>query len=373
MADFLIIGGGVYGVATAWHLARLGADVTVLERKTIASGASGGPGRRGVRANFRDRRELPLMEAAYPIWETLSDTLGAKGLFECTGNLMLIGDPNDMPHARAQARMQSRLGIETQVLDAAEVRALEPDVEADIAGGIFCPRDGLSDHTATTRAYAAAARKAGAEITEGADVASITVQNLHATGVTLADGSTRTAARGILILSNWSVADLLGTELPVWSDAFQVLVTRPLPRAPVRHVVGHLRRTLSIKPEPGNRVMISGGHRGAYDRTTHIGTALPASIKANVVDAVATYPCLSGIEVETADAGHLESVAIDNIPIIDRAPGIPNLWFATGWSGHGWAIAPTVTDMIAAFATTGVRPDPLAPFAVTRFDPVRSP
>ena len=67
MADFVIIGGGVYGVATAWHLARTGASVTVLERKTVASGASGGPGRRGVRANFRDRRELALMRAAYPV------------------------------------------------------------------------------------------------------------------------------------------------------------------------------------------------------------------------------------------------------------------------------------------------------------------
>lgn len=47
MADFLIVGGGVYGMATAWHVARSGADVLVLERNTVASGASGGPGRRG--------------------------------------------------------------------------------------------------------------------------------------------------------------------------------------------------------------------------------------------------------------------------------------------------------------------------------------
>ncbi len=64
-ADFVIVGGGIYGVATAWELARGGADVLVLEARDIASGASGGLGKRGVRANGRDIRELPLMRAAY--------------------------------------------------------------------------------------------------------------------------------------------------------------------------------------------------------------------------------------------------------------------------------------------------------------------
>ena len=76
MTDYVIIGGGVYGCATAWHLAKAGASVTVLERWTVASGASGGPGHRGVRANWRDRRELPLMREAYPVWDALHETLG---------------------------------------------------------------------------------------------------------------------------------------------------------------------------------------------------------------------------------------------------------------------------------------------------------
>lgn len=371
MADYVIIGGGVYGVATAWHLARQGASVIVIERKTVASGASGGPGRRGVRANFRDGRELPLMQAAYPMWEALSDTLGTTGLFQRTGNLMLVGDARDMPQARAQAQIQSRLGIESHILDADDVRGIEPDVETGIAGGVFCPRDGLSDHTATTRAYAVAARSAGVTIRENTEAAEVIISDGRATGFRLSDGTTIAAAHGVLVLSNWSVADLLGSlaDLPVWSDAFQVLVSHPLPYVPVRHVVGHLRRTVSLKPEPGNRLMISGGHRGAYDRQTHIGTALPGAIAANVADAVGTYPVLDGITIETADAGHLESVAVDDIPIIDHAPGIANLWFATGWSGHGWAIAPVVAALMADYAATGTRPGLLAPFALGRFDP----
>ena len=61
MADYIIVGGGIYGCTVAWQLAKRGADVLLLEANTIASGASGGLGERGVRANGRDLRELPLM------------------------------------------------------------------------------------------------------------------------------------------------------------------------------------------------------------------------------------------------------------------------------------------------------------------------
>ena len=77
--DFVIIGGGVYGCATAWELAKRGAEVMLLEADEIAAGASGGPGKRGVRANGRDLRELPLMRAAYRRWPTLHEELGELG------------------------------------------------------------------------------------------------------------------------------------------------------------------------------------------------------------------------------------------------------------------------------------------------------
>lgn len=369
MADFVIIGGGVYGAAVSWRLAEAGADVIVLERKTVASGASGGPGRRGVRANWRDPRELPLMREAYPVWESLHETLGADGLFERMGNLKLVGREQDMHVARGQAWLQNRMGVETQVLDAAEVRELEPEAEADIVGGVYCPLDGVSDHTATTKAYAAVARRAGVDIREGVEAVGVAYDGGRATGVALADGSTVAAAKGVCVLSNWSVPELLAerADMPVWSEAFQVLVSRPLAHVPNRTVVGHMSRTLSLKTEPGNRVMISGGYRGAYDRETHVGVAVREAVDANVADAVATFPSLAGIEIETADAGHLESVAIDQIPIIDRLPDCSNLWFATGWCGHGWAIAPVVSDLFARFVVEGQCPDLLRPFSLSRF------
>ena len=369
MTDYVIIGGGVYGCATAWHLAKAGASVTVLERWTVASGASGGPGHRGVRANWRDRRELPLMREAYPVWDALHETLGEDGLFERQGNLKLIGREQDIRMAHAQAWVQTQMGVETHVLDAAQVRELEPHVEDGIFGGILCPRDGSSDHTKTTRAYAAAAKRAGTVIREETQAVSIVYAGGRATGARLADGSVVEASVGVLVVSNWSVADLLEgqAEIPVWSEALQVLVSKPLPEVPNRNVISHTNRTLSLKPEPGNRVMISGGYRGIYDREAHVGRAVQASIDANVADAVATFPSLAGIEIDVADAGHLESLCIDQVPVIDRLPGCENLWFGTGWCGHGWAIAPVASELLARFVTEQECPALLRPFALSRF------
>lgn len=71
-----VVGGGIYGAGTAWELAAQGAEVGLFEAETIAIGASGGLGKRGIRANGRDSQELPLMELAYDLWPDLSDEIG---------------------------------------------------------------------------------------------------------------------------------------------------------------------------------------------------------------------------------------------------------------------------------------------------------
>ena len=95
---------------------------------------------------------------------------------------------------------------------------------------------------------------------------------------------------------------------------------------------------------------------------------LPASLQGNVDEAVALIPALRDLQIAEADASHQESIAIDRIPIIDTVPGVDGLWFACGWSGHGWAIAPTVAELLADWAGTDEQPELLRPFALSRFD-----
>jgi sarcosine oxidase subunit beta len=149
--------------------------------------------------------------------------------------------------------------------------------------------------------------------------------------------------------------------------ALQVLVSEPLDQVANQHLIGHAHRSLAIKAEPGNRVMISGGHTGTWDAERQTGEALQSAIDANVADAVAVYPMLADIKIAVADVSHLESYSIDLVPIIDRLPAVTNAYFATGWTGHGWAIAPAVSKLLATWALEDQRPKLLAAFSYDRF------
>ena len=374
--DYVVIGGGVYGCAAAWELVRRGARVIVLEARTVAAGASGGLGKRGVRACGRDPRELPLMRLAYDLWPALAGEIGAATGYERTGLLHLFerepdGLDGGWASAPARAWAQRQRGIVTEVLDRDAVHALEPEVCDAVTGALYCPDDGIADHTATTRGLAAAAARLGAEIREGTAVSGLERVGDRVTAVVMAEGEHIAVGEAALLLTNAHVPgfvrEQLGVTLPVWSMLPQVLLTKPLDPPPVSHLIGHERRTLAIKPVPGGQVMISGGWHGRWDAQADQGEVIPAQVAGNLAEAAAVYPALAGVRLAESDASRPESACVDEIPIIDRLPGAANLIVGTGWSGHGFAIALAVARLLADWATGSERPELLRPFAYDRF------
>jgi sarcosine oxidase subunit beta len=150
---------------------------------------------------------------------------------------------------------------------------------------------------------------------------------------------------------------------PVWP---QVLVTQPLARAVVHHLIGHSHRRLALKSLPDGSLMITGGWLGVWNSERGVGEPVAEAVAGNLAEAIAVFPCLAGTDVRWAVADRLESVSSDLVPIIDAVPGVTNCLFATGWSGHGWAIAPAVTELMATWLLEGDRPATLAPFALSR-------
>ncbi|GAA4895000.1 NAD(P)/FAD-dependent oxidoreductase [Streptomonospora salina] len=374
--QFVIIGGGIHGCAAAWMLADAGEDVLLLEAGETASGASGGFGRRGVRGNRRDLRELPLMRAAYRLWPTLSERLGADTGYERTGGLNLIeqeatGTKGGLVAAQAHADVQNRNGVPTEVLTRDRVLALEPAVGAEVRGALYCPFDGTADHGAATAAFAAAARARGAAVEEYSPVTGVEVAGGRATAVTTPDGRRYEIGQALLILNNTAAPDLLrehfGVSLPVWRILPQALRVVPQSGPPMRHLIGHDHRSLSLKPLPDGGVMVSGGWRGRWNAELDRGETVEANVHGNLRAAAEVYADLSDAELDLADAARPESCSADEIPVIDRVPGTANALVGTGWTGHGFAIAPAVAEALAFWARTGARPESLAPFSATRF------
>jgi sarcosine oxidase subunit beta len=309
------------------------------------------------------------MRDAYALWPTLHETLNVPQFYERTGHLLLAESDEDVARAEAHAAAQNALGIKTEMLYGEALREREPHLAQAVQAAAYCPLDGVADHTATTLAYLAAARLHGVNVRTHCEVASFEVGRSRANALVTTRGERIEATRGIILLTNSTVAPLLRPlrELPVWSACFQVLVTDAMDDVPFTHLIGHVSRTVSLKREGKHQVMISGGWRGQWDPAIREGSALSASIDANVREAINVLPALDGLVVATADASHQESVTTDSVPIIDTLPGADNLLFATGWCGHGWAIAPVIADALGAWALTGERPMPLAPFSLARF------
>ncbi len=107
------------------------------------------------------------MRRAYELWPSLHEQLDAPQFYQRTGHLLLIERDEDRAEAEARVWLQNRHGIATRLLDADALREIEPRVSGAVKAAVHCPNDGVADHTATTKAFAAAAAARGAEIAEG--------------------------------------------------------------------------------------------------------------------------------------------------------------------------------------------------------------
>lgn len=370
-ADFVIVGAGIYGVATAWALAIRGASVLVLDAQAVAAGASGGAGKRGVRANGRDIRELALMREAYEVWPRLHEMLGAPTGYERVGHLRLYERFHDVGEAEVRARVQSAHGIPTVHLDASAVRDVEPGVSERVLGALHAPLDGVADHNATTAAYAAAAMKAGALIRTGAHVVDIVRDGTQAVRVRLDDGGVVDIGRELILLANGGTEEILGTNfdcrLPIWTIYPQVVLSTPATVAPFTSYVGHASRPVALKMVPGNIVMLSGGWRGRCNPESGKGETTAANIAGNWAEAAMLFPSVAQLAAAAGNADRPETNALDQIPIIDRVPGCDNVLVGCGWTGHGWAIAPAAAPHLAEWALSGSAPAALRPFTLKRF------
>jgi sarcosine oxidase subunit beta len=334
-----------------------------LEADVVAAGASGGLGLRGVRANGRDQRELPLARRAHDLWPDLAERLGRPTGYVQTGHLELSERPGDRSEFERMIERQRAVGVACDVVDQGALRELEPELAPAVVAAVRCPADGVADHTATTWAFATALQAAGGEIRQGAPVVELRQETSGPVAIT-ADGDAVGWSAGALLAVNAAAVDLvapLGVELPVFAVYPQVLVTVPVPAPLVSHLIGHAHRRLALKMLPGGEVMITGGWLGRD------GAVDPEQVRGNLAEAVAVFPALGGVELATTDASRPESICADMVPVVDRLPGVESAWVAAGWSGHGWAIAPAVAESLVAWMLQGERPAVLAPFGLDRF------
>ena len=373
-ANVVVIGGGVNGTSVAMHLARMGAGkVALVEKGHLAGGASGRSGAM-VREHYLHPTLVKMAMEASDIFHNFGDAIGGDARFIQTGRMLFFGE-RDADAARANVEMNRELGVDIQTLTPSEVARIVPQADLDdIALGVYEPNSGYADPMATTYAYADQARNNGAEILTGCAVTEIKTVGGRVAAVQTEDGLIETDAV-IAAVGPWvnKLAAPLGEFLPV---------------TPIRVQMVHLRRPPSLESLDVNVIdyttgayfRVDAGHNtlvGGEEWDDLSEVVNPDAFGLNADHDTITrfwdrarlrFPDFHAA-TQRGGYGSLYDMTPDGNPILDKSPNVEGLYWATGFSGHGFKLSPVVGRMVAEFVLHGNSSDhPIHEFRAARFD-----
>ncbi len=361
----VVVGGGVAGCAAAYYLAREGVAVTLVERESAASGASGyavGLLNPLTGAGVPGPME-PLSALAFDmhrrLWPELEERSGIDLQAEMVAHLELCHTEEDAAlAARTVARWQSAPGFSAAWLPPDEVHRVEPRVSREALGAVMLEKVALLDSRSLTLALLGAARSLGADIVRG-DVTSVTPS-----GVTLR-GLEMTCDALVLAMGPWSgrVSQWLGVDVPVEPLKGQILHLKGLDPPLACHIAG-----------PGQAAHKRDGlvWIGATEEDEGFDTRLTSQARGVLMDRAARMvPSLAGLSV-AGQTSCLRPVSPDRLPIVGPAPGRENIYLATAAGKKGILIGPAMGRAVADLIIEGKTDLPIEPFAPSRFCEVGS-
>ncbi|MFI6042056.1 NAD(P)/FAD-dependent oxidoreductase [Nocardia sp. NPDC051321] len=372
-ADVVIIGGGIVGVSTAFQLAKRGIrDVVVVERQQLGAGATGKSGAL-IRCHYANVPEARLAYESLRIFRAWDDEVGAGSPgFDPVGFLRLV-IPADEPQLRANVAAQQAIGIETSVVTADDLRAIEPLIRADdLTVAAFEPGSGVADPNGALYGFAEAARELGVTILTETPVTEIVTRGDRVTGVGTAAGLISTGA-AVLAAGAWSDQLLrpLGLDFGLVPVRTQVVIFR----WPATVDLGRKHRVIVdsthgswFRPEAGAATLVGVGSAARPTDPDDVDETIdvPAVDRARAVLAH-RFPGFAAATMRGGWAGtYMRSP--DGHPLIDQVPAVPGLWVMTGDSGTSFKTAPAIGVCLAEWITDGAaKLVDLAPFRSTRF------
>lgn len=363
--EVAVIGGGVIGTSIAYHLARRGIGVTLLEAREIPSAASAASAG-GVRQQGRDPREMPLAIASIARWEHLEQELEADVHYYREGHLRVVEDEAQRAEVLDWMRVQQAAGLNIRLVEGEDLRELSPGLAPGIPFGTYTANDGHANPILTTKAFAAAAEQLGARIHPFTEVQRIQQRAGRVTGLSTTLGELA-CDHLVLAAGAWSggLARQLGIELPIEPWAPQMIATSPMPTL-LRQVVGALGRRLSLKQIPSGNYIIGGGWPGSVDLARRSSRPWFASVTGSMADSSNIFPVLRKAAVERVWVG-IEAQSADEVPVLGGIPGVENLTLATGFSGHGFALSPIVGQLMSELIVDGNTTVPIQQLSIERF------
>ncbi len=377
VARAVIIGGGIVGCSTAYHLARLGwTDTVLLEKHKLTSGstfhAAGLVGQLRTSANITQ-----LLGYSVELYRSLEAQTGLATGWKMNGGLRLACNNERWSEVKRQATTAKSFGLEVHLLSPREAQELWPLMQVeDLVGAAFLPTDGQANPSDITQALARGARQAGATICEDTEVLQIDVQDGVIKGVITNNGRID-CEMVVCCAGQWTrtLAATVGVNVPLVSVQHQYILTDQM--SGVTSTLPTLRdpdRLTYYKEEVGALVM------GGYEPNPILWAVngVPKDFNFKLLDsdyehfaptmqlAIGRVPALRDIGVNQLTNGP-ESFTPDGNFILGEAPELKNFFVGAGFNAFGIAAGGGAGMALAEWVHRGVAPYDLWIVDIRRF------
>lgn len=375
-AKVIVVGGGIVGCSVAYHLAKRGVEVLLLERHQLTSGstwhAAGLVGQLRTNANI-----TRLLGYSVELYQKLEAETGYATGWKRNGGLRLACNADRWIEVKRQATTARSFGLEMHLLGPKEAQALWPLMTVDdVIGAAFLPTDGQANPSDITQALAKGARLAGAKLVEGVGVTEIVVENGRIRAL-VTDRGRIDCEKAVLCCGQWTafLAARAGVYVPLAPVRHQYIVTERIEGAAAD--LPTLRdpdRLTYYKEEVGGLVM------GGYEPNPipWAGDHVPDDFAFRLLEddwdhfepimtlALGRVPALASAGVKQMING-LESFTPDGNWMIGEAPEVRNLFVGAGFNAFGIASAGGAGMALAEWVADGAPPFDLWAVDIRRF------
>ncbi|MCA0907320.1 FAD-dependent oxidoreductase [Ruegeria marisrubri] len=375
-AKAVIIGGGIIGCSTAYHLAKLGwTDTVLLERKKLTSGttfhAAGLVGQLRSNANITQ-----LLGYSVDLYNKIEEETGLGTGWKMNGGLRLACNEERWTEVKRQATTAHSFGLDMQLLTPSEAQELWPLMDvSDVIGAAYLPTDGQANPSDITQALAKGARMAGAKIFEDTKVTDIEIEDGKIRAVITEQGRIE-CEKVICCAGQWSrtFASRFGVNVPLVPMEHQYMVTEPFDVPGNLPTLRDPDRLTYYKEEVGGLVM------GGYEPNPipWATKGIPQGFHYTLLDsnfdhfeqlmelALGRVPALETAGVKTLTNGP-ESFTPDGNFIIGEAPELRNFFVGAGFNAFGIAAGGGAGMALAEWVHKGEPPFDLWSADIRRF------
>lgn len=345
-ADVVVIGGGAIGCSIAFHLAAAGVPrVVLLEAGELGAGSTC-KGAGGVRSSFSTSTNVAMGLRGLDVYRRFPELYGQHVDFTPRGYLYCLADDETYEAFAACSELQRHHGVPSRMVSPEEAQRLSPLISTEgLVGALWSPEDAICAPDSVTMGYAGAARRAGALLLSRVAVTDVTTSGGAVTAVRTPLGEIQTPAV-VCAAGAWSAAigDMVGQRLPVAPVRRQIAFTDAVDPAVRRSPMTiDFPSTLYFHPE--GRGLLFGWSDPDEPEGFDTTFELSGWIEKVAEHAAVRVPSLLDVGVVGGWAG-LYEVTPDHNQVIGRSNVVDGFFYATGFSGHGFQMAPATGEIV---------------------------